>query len=88
MDKTINIINGIDYFKEFRIHFDVKSTLKGGYTRCNLYCHMVFYVNMVIFLITLLRNKVTNVVNPTYLELIQMTIYEIKYGKFSILAFL
>ena len=49
---------------------------------------MVFYVNMVSFLITLLRNKVTNVVNLTYLELIQMTIYEIKYGKFSILAFL
>ena len=44
---------------------------------------MVFYVTVVTYLVTLLMNRFTSIVIPTYFEFIQMPIVEEEIGIFA-----
>ena len=49
---------------------------------------MVLYVTLITFLVTLLTNKFTSIVIPTYSSFMHMPIIETRFDIFHILAFL
>ena len=63
-----------------------KHDSNGHYTKYCNECDTVFHVPMVTFLMIVLMNNITRTILPTYLEYIQMSIIETKFGLLCILT--
>ena len=62
----------------------LSTILSRHYTKYCIYCHMIFYVTSIAFLVTLVVYKF--IVIPTCFQFIQMPIIETKFGIICILT--